>query len=175
MGSYDAALLGVADNVDAYNSRLEQSAIVFVDTFEVFGVLNPSVDEMADALANVTSHEIGHLLGLQHTRDPLGIMDITASLRQMLAPQTFRASALHPETFRVGFQNGPRSLLEAVGASGESSAKSGADLPVRDPWYDEGSSIPARLYGAFGSGCLKCRMEAKGVAGPGMAVIGHGG
>ncbi len=114
-GSFDPGLLGVAEGVDEYNSTKGQVAIVFTDTFAVFGALQPSVDQMAQALANVTSHEIGHLLGLIHTSDQLGIMDVTASLNQLLLDQTFTQSLIYPDVFPVGMQDAIMLLVDSVG------------------------------------------------------------
>jgi hypothetical protein len=155
MGSFNPSLLGIADSVDAYNERQVQKAIVFVDTFAAFMPLEPTVQEIADALANVTSHEIGHLLGLQHTEDPLGIMDTTASLRQMLAAQSFRRSALHQQTFVAGWQDARQLLLEAVGGDAGliSTVLRVRKSISRDPWYDEGPIDPARAHLHFSAGC----------------------
>jgi hypothetical protein len=114
-GAYDPALLGVAENVDEFNERTVQQAIVFADTFEVFGALNPSLDEYAQALANVASHETAHLLGLIHTSDIHGIMDITASLRGLMADQVFSRSVLESGTFSLGYQDAAITLVESVG------------------------------------------------------------
>lgn len=155
VGSFNPGLLGIADSIDSYNERKVQKAIVFADTFAAFMPLEPSVQEMANALANVTSHEIGHLLGLQHTADPQGIMDTTASLRQMLVPQSFRRSALHPQTFVAGWQDSARSLLEAVGGDLDlvSAVLRVRKLAPRDPWYDQGPADPARSHLQFTAGC----------------------
>ena len=155
MGSYDAALLGVADNIDVNNQWKQQQAIVFVDTFAAFLPLDPSVEEIVDALANVTSHEIGHLLGLNHTADSRGIMDTTANLGQMLRPQTFLRSPINPGTFVVGYQDAPRILMDTVGGSPVvvKASKLLARTPAYDPWYDSGPAIPARSFCQFGTGC----------------------
>jgi len=114
-GTFDPALLGVAEGVDEYNSDTDQVAIIFTDTFSAFMQLNPTMEEMGLALANVTSHEIGHLLGLIHTADPQGIMDVTASLNQLLTDQTFRGSRIYEDVFPVGFQDALQMLLDTVG------------------------------------------------------------
>lgn len=83
-GGYDPALLGVAESVDEYNYELGQEALVYVERFQAFNLLNPTAEQISIAIANVGSHEAGHLLGLVHTDDPVEIMDVTASLTQML-------------------------------------------------------------------------------------------
>lgn len=114
-GTFDAALLGVAEGVDEFNSRQHQTAIVFTDTFTAFGILRPNTTQMAQALANVASHEIGHLLGLVHTADRHGLMDVTASLRDLMENQSFRKSPIYRDVFPVGQQDAPRCLLDSLG------------------------------------------------------------
>ncbi|MHC5108538.1 MAG: matrixin family metalloprotease [Planctomycetota bacterium] len=128
-GTYDPGLLGVAEGVDEFNSTLSQKAIIFTDTFAAFSPIDPTVDEISQALANVTSHEIGHLLGLVHSRDSLGIMDVTASLNQLLQDQFFRMSRLYDDVFPVGYQNAGQSLLDAVGGTFDLEPFEGAGLP----------------------------------------------
>lgn len=114
-GAFDRALLGVAENIDEFNERTVQEGIIFTDTFKVFNVLDPTVKQFAQALANVASHEIGHLLGLVHTADTRGVMDITASLRQLMRDQAFSQSPLESSTFPLGFQDASLALVESVG------------------------------------------------------------
>jgi len=145
-GAYDPGLLGLADYVDEFNVAVSQKAIVFVDTFQAFLPLNPSVEEMANALANVGSHETGHLLGLNHSEDVRGIMDITANLRQMLASQAFRRAPFNPEVFPIGHQDAGKLLVEAVGGDLSLFKSAAAEqLSMRAAWYDEGEPISARL------------------------------
>ena len=162
-GAYDAALLGIAENVDEYNEQPSQQAIVFVDTFAAFAVVQPSVEEISQALANVASHETGHLLGLQHTYDSRSIMDVTANLRQMLGDQSFSRSPLNPaDVFPIGYQDAPQLLFESVG--GDLTVARQASLMKRAAprtWYDEGVGPPARGQLVFGT-CGRCiRAKAK--------------
>lgn len=114
-GTYDNRLLGLADNVDPYNSVAAQSAILYTDTFAVFNVLSPTLQQMAQALANTTSHEAGHLLGLRHTADPVDLMDTTATARQMMLDQHFILADLNPTILPLGRQDAPAMLSWTVG------------------------------------------------------------
>ncbi len=116
-GTYDPALLGLADNVDAFNADPTQTAIIYTDTFALFKNLRPTVDEIAQALANVASHEIGHLIGLRHTADPNDVMDITATASQMLVDQWFRTADMNPSVIPVGSQDSPALLSWTVGGA----------------------------------------------------------
>ncbi len=114
-GTYDASLLGVAEGVDEFNERAVQEAIVFTDTFTVFDRLSPSVSEMAQALANVASHELGHLLGLVHTADVRDVMDVTAGLTELMQDQQFATAELEHQVFPLGRQNSAQYLYDVVG------------------------------------------------------------
>ena len=116
-GTYNARLLGLADNVDPYNDDATQSAILYTDTFAVFNALSPTLEQMAQALANTTSHEAGHLLGLRHTADPTDIMDTTATARQMMLEQSFDLANLNASVIPIGLQDEPALLAWAVGGA----------------------------------------------------------
>ena len=67
-------LLGIASDVDFANLSKGDEAIIFADNFSILNFEisqpdNPSVlaREYAQVMANVSAHELGHLLGLNHT------------------------------------------------------------------------------------------------------------
>jgi predicted Zn-dependent protease with MMP-like domain len=114
-GTYDSRLLGLADNIDPYNTDTTQTAILYTDTFSIFDIFAPTVEEISQVLANVASHEVGHLLGLRHTADVSDLMDVTASARQMLLDQWFSIADLDQSVLSVGSQDAPSLLSWAVG------------------------------------------------------------
>lgn len=144
-GTYDEALLGVAEGVDEFNATRSQTAIVFTDTFEAFLRLEPSVERIAQAVANVASHEIGHLLGMVHTDDPSGIMDVTASLSALMQDQSFALSPIYAAVFPIGNQGAVQYLLDTVGGDSDFlAAKSRAMRSRVFSFADDDDRVPAR-------------------------------
>jgi len=114
-GLYDPNLLGLAENCDEYNADLTQRAIVFTDTFAIFMPLEPTLEEVATAIANVASHEAGHLLGLEHTQDWTELMDTTSPASSLLTAQTFHLAPLYTGVFPIGWQDSPLLLAGSLG------------------------------------------------------------
>ncbi len=72
-------------------------------------------DEMGIMIGNVGSHELGHLLGLYHTREPHDVMDTTGTAWELAENQRFDRAALEPSVFPVGMENSPMLLRDTVG------------------------------------------------------------
>ncbi len=114
-GGVDNLLLGLADNVDQYNADPWQTAIIYVDGFADFSVMNLTAEEMGQMIGNVASHELGHLLGLFHTRVPADLMDTTGTAWDLAGDQSFTRAELEQSVFAVGFENCPVKLAQTVG------------------------------------------------------------
>ncbi|MBN2447618.1 MAG: matrixin family metalloprotease [Phycisphaerae bacterium] len=114
-GGDGAGLLGLADNVDKYNSNQTQNAAVFVNSYSLYWTMKLSTVEMGQMVSNTASHELGHLLGLYHTEDPEELMDTTGSAWDLVEDQQFKQAPLHDTVFPFGYENTPKLLLQTVG------------------------------------------------------------
>ncbi len=154
-GTFDEALLGVAEGVDEFNATRSQEAIVFTDTFEAFMRLSPSRKQMSQAIANVASHEIGHLLGMVHTNDPFGIMDVTASLSQLMTDQAFTRSPIYAAVFPLGDQDALQYLLDTLGGDTRSLlSKASRAAPRMQRLAGDSDQLSARAGLRLSSCCL---------------------
>jgi hypothetical protein len=122
-GGQDDALLGLADDVDAYNSDPGQIAVVYTDGFADFASMRLSPAQMGTMIGNVGSHELGHLLGLYHTREPVDVMDTTGSAWDLASGQDFSIAALESSVFPVGYEDSPQLLEDAVGRNLDASSR----------------------------------------------------
>ncbi len=114
-GTSSDLYLGLAEDLDPLNRHPLETAIIYTDNFSLFRAFSPGVEGIAQALANTTSHELGHLFSLKHTADAHELMSITASARELLADQAFGIARLDPSVMSVGVQNAPSLLAEALG------------------------------------------------------------
>jgi len=94
-------------------------AVVNTVAFSLLEPLAPTQAELAQAIANVVSHEPGHLLGLNHTLDPADIMNPTANPADLLIDQTFRHAPLDPLVFPIGAQDGAKWIAACAGTAAD--------------------------------------------------------
>lgn len=104
-GGTNSQAFALAEKIDPQNSDPSDVAVVFSSTFDGAFSRTPSLSEMGIAIGNTTAHEIGHLLGLVHTKDCASLMDSTCSNNALLAAQEFREAPVDVNTFPLGFQN----------------------------------------------------------------------
>ncbi len=108
---------GAAVGVDHYNRKPDDVAVIFTEVFNpsVFRQV-PSVTQLATAIGNVASHEIGHILGLNHVTDPAFLMDAVSPADTLLVDQEFGIAPLFSdEFFDIGIQDAPLLLAEILG------------------------------------------------------------
>jgi hypothetical protein len=73
--------------------------------------------ELGTAIGNVTTHEVGHLLGLNHVDNYYDLMDTTGGAETFLYDQEFTTSELDSSIFAIGSQDSMMLLLETLGLS----------------------------------------------------------
>ncbi len=115
-GGFSRTAFGLAESVDTMNLDRCDDAIIFIETFRPsnFGRVLTS-EELGTAIGNVASHEIGHLLGLNHVSDTTDLMDSTGSPLTFAVDQEFLNSPLEESIFPIGFQDAWLLLTELLG------------------------------------------------------------
>lgn len=115
-GSRSVRAFGISESVDHYNGDLADVAIIFTESFtpDQF-TRTPSAQELGIAIGNVASHEVGHLLGLNHVDDETALMDAVSPADTFVADQDFKIGPLSADILPIGNHNSPLLLSESVG------------------------------------------------------------
>jgi hypothetical protein len=96
IGPTDIANLGAASGAAVVNT----TAFSFLERYNLSG------GQVAQAIANVTSHEVGHLFGLNHTTKADDVMNVTGSALDLFVDQSLSCAPLDPAVFPIGMQDG---------------------------------------------------------------------
>ncbi|NLX13425.1 MAG: matrixin family metalloprotease [Phycisphaerales bacterium] len=115
-GGSNPEAYGIAQKIDPFNRDPNDQAIIFTEMFTPnrFGRVLTAY-ELGVAIGNIASHEIGHLLGLNHVADVMDLMDTTGSAETFLNNQTFKDSVLDVTISPLGTQDSLLLLLETIG------------------------------------------------------------
>ncbi len=116
VGDFSTSTFGIAESVDFYNADRCDDAIIYAESFRPTQFRRtPTAGELGVAIGNVTAHEAGHLLGLNHVDDDLDIMDTVSPADAFLEDQEFLDSALSTDIMPIGTQDAVQLLTEIVG------------------------------------------------------------
>ena len=118
IGGSNSEMNGTTRSVGFPDGSTRTAVLVFAENLASLEQFVFSPQQAARYLANVVAHELGHVIGLDHTIEPEDAMSIfQTAIRRFNDLGTFGRATLLPSISRIGFQDGRARLLAAVGPS----------------------------------------------------------
>lgn len=118
MGETNLFAYGVADHIDPRNDTLTGTAIVYATSiFNDFGG-GLSAADVGTLIGTITSHEVGHLLGLRHVNEAVDLMFTGADPTNPLTIRTDSTVSTAEQVWNqpsIGIQDADLLLRETVG------------------------------------------------------------
>ena len=114
-GGADGRFLGIGEEVDRDNADPGDQALVYTRDFAAYYTMRLSPEEMARMVGNVASHELGHLLGLFHTRGADQLMDDTRSAWELVGESRLERAPLAETVFPMGLEDPGAVLARTMG------------------------------------------------------------
>ncbi len=107
--------LGLGDSVDCGNEDRNDDAIVYVNSFADYSVMELTPEEMGHMVGIVAAHELGHLFGLIHTEGADQLMSDTRSAWDLVGDASFVRAPLSENVFPIGLEDPHAKLVATVG------------------------------------------------------------
>jgi predicted Zn-dependent protease with MMP-like domain len=117
-GGSSVSAFAISEQLDTLNADPGDNAIIFTRSFLNAFSTTPTIEQIATAVGNTVAHEIGHLLGLVHTRECESLMDTTCGNDSILIKQTFQLAPIDDSVFPVGMQDARDLIGWAIGFAG---------------------------------------------------------
>jgi hypothetical protein len=128
-GGDSSQYLGLTSAIDRGNRDRNDIALIYVESFAPYAAMKLTPAQMGAMIGNTASHELGHLLGLYHTRDHTNLMDDSRSAWDMVGVSTLSVAPVADTVFPIGYEDSGRVLAQTVGVTD----KGGAATARRKP------------------------------------------
>jgi hypothetical protein len=115
-GGMHPSNVGLAERIDYGNRCPADRGGVYTQNFSKYIGIGFSYQDLACGFANVAAHELGHLLGLNHTDDVRDVMNVSPTPKDLMTPKYFVESPrLDSKVFPTGNQDGAAILYSTLG------------------------------------------------------------
>lgn len=117
-GGFNRQAFAISEKIDTSNEDMSDDTIIFTESFNSAFSVSPSLEQVATAIGNTVAHEIGHLLGMIHTKDAAELMDTTGGNDSILVAQSLGRAPIDDSVFPTGFQDSDELIGWLLGLAG---------------------------------------------------------